>query len=169
MAKNAQKAIQIDEDRHHQRHGWRLERIGWSAIGLLLLASLLGAFGGGPLGRARAGSAAGLSLAYDRIQRASAPTEYRFEAAPALAPDGRLRLRFDAALLEEVELESIVPEPELVQAGPGYTDFEFALAPGSAGPARLVFRFRPATFGRVRGHVTAAGAPPVTIDQVVLP
>lgn len=163
-----QGGLEFNEDRRHQRIEWRMERVAWTVMLLLMVASLLGVFGGGPLSRARAGQAGTLTLDYDRVQRSSAPTEYRFEAAPALARDGQLRLRFDAALLEEVELESIVPEPESTRSGPGYTEFAFALD-AAAQPANIVFQFQPATFGHVRGRVVAAGAPPLVLDQIVLP
>lgn len=169
MAKNAASGIEIEEDRRHQRRGWHMERVGWIVISLLLLASLLGLLGDGPASRAQAGEPGSLLLRYERYQRASAPTQYRFDAAPALARDGRLVLRFDQGLLEEIELKSIVPEPETVRTGPGYTEFEFAMAPGEGRAGRIVFQFNPSTFGRVRGRITAPGAPPLTVDQIVLP
>src|SRR5690606_26776772 len=48
--------------RHH-RAAWRLERVAWGVMALLLLATLLGAFGGGPLSHARS-SAGPASLEY---------------------------------------------------------------------------------------------------------
>lgn len=169
MAKSTAQGIQIDEDRAHQRRGWRMERVAWGAMALVLVAATLGLFGYGPLSRATAGSPEGLSMEYDRFQRAKAPTEYRFDVDPALAADGRLRLRFDRSLLDEVELQSVVPEPEAVRAGPGYTEFEFAVAPGAQRAARVEFQFQPSTFGRVRGRVSAPGAPPAIVDQIVFP
>lgn len=163
-----QHGIQINEDLAHQRLEWRLERIGWAVMALLVLAGLLGLFGYGPVSRASAGDAATLSLDYDRFQRASAPSEYRFSASPALSGDGEVRLRFDGGLMDQVELDSVLPEPREVRAGPGYTEFAFATDGGDQ-PAEIVFQFRQATFGHVRGHVTAQGAPPLLVDQYVLP
>ena len=168
MARQQQRGMQIDEDLAHQRLEWRLERIGWAAMALLVVAALVGLLGYGPLSHASAGDAATLAVDYDRIQRASAPTAYRFHVAPALAGNGEVRLRFDAALLDEVELESILPEPREVRTGPGYTEFAFATAAGDE-PATIMFEFRPATFGHVRGRVTSEGAPPLLFDQYILP
>ena len=98
MAKTVQ-GLQIEEDRAHQRREWRIERVGWVLMAGLLLAGLLGLLGDGPLSRATAGSAGALSVEYDRLQRAAAPYEYRFEVDPSLAREGQLRLRFDDALL----------------------------------------------------------------------
>jgi hypothetical protein len=161
--------IQIEEDRAYQRREWRFERIGWGLMALVLLAGLLGLLGYGPLSRTQAGTPGVLTVAYDRLQRSSAPTDYRFEAAPALARDGQLRLRFDNALLEEVEMNSILPEPQEVRSGAGYTEFVFAMDAGAGPPARIQFQFHPATFGHVRGRITADGAAPLDIDQIIFP
>lgn len=156
-----------DTMRHH-RAAWRAERIGWTVMALLLLATLLGAFGDGPLSRAHNGSLQSLSVRYDRLLRASAPTNYRFEANPAIASGGELRLRFDQAMVEGIEIDLIVPTPEREQAGPDYTEFVFNVAPGSS-PVRIDFRYRPATFGPHNGRVSVGGAHAVTIDQFVYP
>lgn len=153
--------------RHHRR-AWRIERVGWAVMALVLAATLLGAFGDGPMSRAQEGSARALSVEYDRLLRSSAPTEYRFQTHPSIANRGALRLRFDRSLVDLMELDSIIPAPEHQEAGPGYTDFIFSLAPGSSS-ARIDFRFRPATFGRHVGRVSVAGAHPVVIDQFVYP
>lgn len=158
----------IEDTMRHHRAAWRAERIGWTIMALLLLGALIGAFGDGPLSRARSGSPQSLSLQYDRLLRASAPSQYRFEAHPSTAPGGELRLRFDRALLEDIELESIVPQPEREEAGPDYTEFIFRTAPGPA-PLKIDFRYRPTTFGLHGGRVSVGDAHAVTIDQFVYP
>ena len=67
-----------------------------------------------------------------------------------------------------MELDSVIPEPEAVIAGKDYTEFVFLAAPGG-GQARVVFRFRPATFGHRAGRVEVPGAPPVAVDQLIYP
>ncbi|MCX7515143.1 hypothetical protein [Frateuria sp. STR12] len=162
-------SIQINENRDHQRYEWRVERIGWLVMAILLAAGLLGLLGYGAMSRSQAGAPGALSVDYDHLQRASAPSEYRFSVAPSLASDGALTLRFDQALLDEVEMQSIVPEPTQVRAGPGFTEFTFAMAPAQGSPERIEFQFQHATFGHVRGQVTAEGAAPLVIDQFVYP
>lgn len=169
-AVQANDKLPIHEDRAHARLEWRIEHIGWAVMAILLAAGLLGLLGYGPLSQARTGETGLLSLAYDRLQRAGAPSAYRFTVAPGLARDGVLRLRFDDALLREIEISSILPEPEDVRSGPGYTEFLFATDAAAGGPpARIVFRFQQATFGHVRGRVSTDGAAPLLIDQIVYP
>lgn len=162
-------SIQINEDRGHQRREWRLERIGWLVMAILLAAGLLGLFGYGALSRSQTGEPGNLSVDYDHLQRASAPSEYRFSVAPSLIHGGKLTLRFDETLLDEVEMQSIIPEPTQVRAGPGYTEFTFAMAPAKGPPERIQFQLQHTTFGHVRGRVTADGAAPLVIDQFVYP
>jgi len=161
--------LQIEENRAHSRLEWRIERVGWAVMALLLAAGLLGLLGYGPLSQVQAGDPGTLSVTYDRLQRSSAPSEYRFTIAPSLARDGQFHLRFDDALLEEVDIESIIPEPEHVRAGPGYTEYRFAMAAAGESPVRVQFQFKQTTFGHVRGSVSAEGAAPLVIDQIVLP
>lgn len=169
MARTAGKRIEIDEDRTHQRVEWRIERVGWALMALLVLAAALGLLGDGPLGEARASRGEGLDVEFDRLQRAAAPTEYRFSVDPVLAGGGTLRLRLDASLLDEIELQSIVPEPVSVAAGPGYTEFEFAIDGTGGAPARIAFRFQPTTFGPVQGKASVPGARPLALDHFVYP
>lgn len=168
MAKPVQ-GLQIDENLAHQRREWRIERVGWVVMAALLLAGLLGLFGNGPLSRAQAGEPDGVSVDYERLQRAAAPQTYRFEVDPSLASEGTLRLRFEDTLLEELEFQSIIPEPESVTAGPGYTEFVFAMDPGAGQPARITMQYQHTTFGHVSGRVAAPGAPTMVIDQIVFP
>lgn len=159
---------QHEEVMRHHRAAWRVERVGWTVIALLLAGAMLGVFGDGPLSRAHSGSADTLRVEYDRLVRSSAPTEYRFTIDPSVAQGGELRLRFDRSLVDHMELDSIIPEPGRQAATPGHAEFVFRIEPGE-GPARIDFRYRPATFGWHRGRVSVAGAHALRIDQYAYP
>ena len=47
--------LAIREDMRHQRLEWAVERVGWAAVALVLVAALAGLLGHGPLSRATAG------------------------------------------------------------------------------------------------------------------
>lgn len=153
--------------RHH-RAAWRVERVGWCVIALLLAAALAGAFGNGALSQARIGVERGFTLEYDRLLRSSAPAMLRFHVQPALRRDGVVRLRIDRTLLDRMEIESIVPEPVRQVTGRGYTEFIVAAAPDGA-PVSIDLRYRASTFGRFRGNVSVAGEHAVAVDQFVYP
>ncbi|KGM52222.1 hypothetical protein N792_07845 [Lysobacter concretionis Ko07 = DSM 16239] len=159
----------MDAVMRHHRAAWRVERVGWIIIALLLTATLLGAFGGGPISHARSGSTQALAVEYDRLLRSHAPTEYRFQAHPSVATGGVVRLRIDNVLMDLMEVDSIVPAPDAQMGGVGYTEFAFLMAASATSPISIVIRFRPATFGRYTGQVSVAGAAPLSIDHVVYP
>lgn len=152
----------------HHRAAWRVERVGWTVMALALLGALLGVFGDGPLSRATVGSPSALTVEYDRFQRSSAPQMYRLRVHPSLVRRDSLTLRFNQSLVEDMELDSIVPEPESVRAAPGHTDFVFRVGTGK-GPLAITFRFQPATFGRRSGTVRVEGAAPVEIEHYIYP
>lgn len=153
----------------HHRAAWRVERIAWALGAIALIAAMLGLFGYGPMSRTTVGNPDALQVEYDRFQRSSAPTDYAVTANASLAREGELRIRFDQSLIDHVEFDDIVPDPEHVRAGNGYTEFVFDVAPGSEAHARIAFRFRPTTFGHRSGQVAASGAAPVTLDQYIYP
>ena len=77
-------------------------------------------------------------------------------------------LALSASLLAACAPGERLSGPREVRTGPGYTEFAFATAAGDE-PATIMFEFRPATFGHVRGRVTSEGAPPLLFDQYILP
>ena len=108
-SRKASDALPLDKLMRHHRAAWRVERIAWAVIALSLLAAVLGVFGDGPLSSTRAGESTSLSVEYERLLRSAAPTEYRFDASRIVISDGTLRLRFDQALIDDIEIDTVVP------------------------------------------------------------
>ena len=142
----------------HHRAAWRAERIAWAAGAVALLAGVLGLFGYGVLSDTTVGTRGALQIRYDRLQRSSAPSEYEVTIGAGLASAGALRLRFDQGLVDAMEIADWPLLNALLNTASGATQ-----------PARIMFRFRPTTFGHVSGRVAAAGAPPVLLDQFIYP
>jgi hypothetical protein len=152
--------------RHH-RTAWRVERVGWTIVAVLLMASMFGMFGDGPLSRAGAGSG-DFHVEYRRLLRSSAPAEFRFRTNGSAAQGGLIRLRISRSLIDRMEIESIVPQPLRQVAGPGYTEFAFPVMKGP-GTIDIIVRYRSATFGRQHGQMSLVGSEMVSIDQFVFP
>ena len=68
----------FDQVMRHHYAAWRAERVAWCVMALVLLATLLGAFGDGPLSDARVGSPRTFTVEYDRLLRSSSPALLRF-------------------------------------------------------------------------------------------
>ena len=66
--------LEITEDMSFQNLTWKIQRIGWVIMFILVLLALLGLFGDGLLADTTAGSSeAGLSIEYPRYERAFSP------------------------------------------------------------------------------------------------
>ena len=150
------------DDMTYQRRNWRVQRIGWAGMALVLLLGLAGLLGDGPIAHAMA-RAGGLEVRYDRIVRLEAPAAWDLVIPPDA--DGRVRLTLDQALLARIRVEALSPAPERTTLIPGGQLLEF---PAGAGPALVRMQFVPERMGRLRTAVTGASQA-VRLSLIVLP
>jgi hypothetical protein len=154
-------------NRRALRAEWTAQRVAWAVLAALLLAALLGVFGGGPLARAEARGADGLAVRYERFSRARCP-ETLTVLLPADAGGGRT-LRISAALLDGVRLLDVSPPPARVRWNGEERVFVFDAEPGADGPLRIAFRLEPTRAGRLVGWMAAGAGAPVEIGKLVHP
>ena len=151
--------LEIAQDLSQEHREWRIERAGWIAGALLLLAALLGLLGPGPLSSATAGEPhSSLWVEYERFQRYQAPATIRVHFGPGVARGGEARVALNRAFVESVDLRHIDPAPARVEAGSDRFTYAFLVADSSR-PSAVTFRFEPDTFGRVPVEVEAEGGP----------
>lgn len=131
--------LEISQDLEHEKKAWRVQRIGWVVLGLVWLAGLAGLFGSGPLSGATA-TGPDLRLEYERFVRYTAPQELTLHLGPGATARPKVRLWVDSKYLESQQIESVVPEPESVEAGPDRMVFVFFH--GTAGSADLKDRMK---------------------------
>lgn len=155
----------IREDLPLQRRLWAFERIGWYALGLIVLLTLLGAFGTGPLSWREARSADGaLTVRFERFERNGASSQLdivsRADAGTLvwITVEGDLPRRFT--------VEGIQPEP--ARTASTADGFRFALYPDPQGQAVAHLALRPNGVGPVRSSVGANGQR-VAIGQFIYP
>lgn len=161
--------LQVEEDLDFQRREWRVQRVGWVVVALLLLATLLGLTGPGPLSRATAGSeGAPLRAEYNRFGRHHAPGTVRFELSPEAVRDGKAKLWVSRSYLETVQVDSISPEPESVQAGADRLTYTFDVGELDR-PTKLTFHIEPEDFGLIPARAGLEGGPELTFSQFVYP
>jgi hypothetical protein len=166
---DGRRSLQIDEDLTFQRHQRRFERLGWLAMGLLLLAALLGLLGDGWLSSATAGGANDpIRVRFERLDRASKPTLLSIMLAPEAAASGDVAIWVSRDWVEGVTIDRIDPEPASVAAAPDRLVYAFAVQAG-AGPIEITLRFTHEGWGRVEGEVGLVGGPSQTFRQFVLP
>jgi protein-L-isoaspartate(D-aspartate) O-methyltransferase len=155
---------QVAEDPAFDRMQWRVERVAWVLMGLVILLALLGFLGGGgPLTRATE-TAGDSEVRYNRMIRFQGPTHLEV-SVPASGEVARVT--FDAEFLDDMEVERVQPEPDSVEAGSGVTTYVFRLGEG-ADSADVSFTLRPQRIGVHSANIDA-GSQTLSIWQFALP
>lgn len=160
--------LQIDTDERFLRREWRIQRVGWAVMGLVVVMAATGLFANGPLSKARAGSAdAGFEVSYERFARNTASTVLEFTVGQAVIQEGQVHLWISQDYLQAVEVLSVQPEPSSVSAdAEGVT---FTLDVGDAAPVPVAMFVRPAEMGRYSGEVGTRDGGRWRIAQFIYP
>jgi hypothetical protein len=161
--------VDINQDMDYQRREWRAERIAWVFFSLVIVAALLGLLGQGPLSGGHAGDpTSGLELDWQRIDRNRAPTQLTLTLAPTLIQGSAVRIAFDEAYLDRIEIEEIVPEPQSVETAADAVTYEFE-ATDSSQPVEVKVDYQYERPGLARGEVRVEGGPSLRFDSFVWP
>jgi hypothetical protein len=161
--------LELAQDLAFQRLQWRIQRVAWVAIALLILASLLGLFGRGPLSRASAGGPQSpLTIDYDRFVRVGDETELVLHLGPGAVVGKRARVGLASDYLDRLHVERITPQPEAIEAGGSRHVFVFLLADGEEG-ASVTLHLKPSHAGPLPGRAGCADGTEVTFSQFSYP
>lgn len=159
--------LEVAQDLEFQRREWRVQRIAWAAMALVLLAGLVGLLGSDPLAHASA-EADGLTVQYARIVRDHAPFELQFRLAPGTADSGQVDLWIDRALLSKAEIQRIVPQPDSERSDADRVVFTVAVADPNA-PAAVIVGLDPHDVGGFAAGAGIVDGPQVELAGFVLP
>jgi hypothetical protein len=144
-----------------------LERLGWVALSLLVLAGLSGAAGKGPLSWTTAAGAGGLvTVEYQRVTHHQADDSLTMTLQPGAVEDGVVRVRLTGSWTSGVDRQSLTPQPAVERLVPGGSELEFPVS--GTGPTTVHVAFRAQDYGSLSGQVAVRGDR-VTITQYVLP
>ncbi|HET9644331.1 MAG TPA: hypothetical protein VFP68_13465 [Burkholderiaceae bacterium] len=163
MERKQRLQIDLRETLSQERREWTIQRVAWAVLYALIVGVMLGLIGDGPFSEARS-RAGPLAIEYSRFMRQGAPDRLLvvLRASPPVA-----RVAFDAAYLERVGIEKIVPEPSKTLAEDGSLVFVFDV--GSPGELRVEFQLNPNRWGRLQGWVTSSGPARLRLSQFVYP
>jgi hypothetical protein len=161
--------LEVHQDLPFEERNWRIQRLGWSAMGLFVLAGLTGVFGRGPLSSAAVTSpGALLRVEYERLARHGAPSEFRLTVAPAAVGDRTVRLVVSRSFLQGQHVEGVQPPPDSTLVSGDTVMFTFRATPGR--PVQILFRLTPDEYFMRRAQVGLAGTPErVEFGQFVFP
>ena len=156
-------AVAVGENLEFQEKWWKFERAVWILFGLILVADIAGAFGGGPLSQATIDEPGlGMHVKYQRIARTGTPAMMAIQFGPDAVQDGTVKLFVSDAVVKGLGAQRVIPQPQssaLTGDGMTYTfpagrtpgEVDFELSPGAPGVQtfRLQIPGRPAVSRRV--------------------
>ncbi len=159
--------LQMEGDPAFQRRMWRVERVGWVVLAILVAATVAGLIAPGPLSHRTTGTpGSAIWVEYDGLGQVLRPTTARvhLRAPPA---DHEAELVIDGRLLDRMEVQGIVPEPLRTEGGPDSVRCVFRCEePGGSITVRV--QLRPQKPGVTRGWLRSGGER-VEMKQFVTP
>lgn len=167
---NHRSELEISEDMAFQRRTWFVERVGWVILGAILLAAMLGVFGGrGWLTSAELETEDGsLSMHYDRFWRMQSPTRLRIVARSADESATTVHLWIGREYIEAITIAAITPQPDRVEAG--IDRFEFVFALDEAGQAAtILFGIEANRAWHLGGRIGVVGGDVLSFSQFIYP
>jgi hypothetical protein len=150
-----------------QQIEWKVERIAWLIIALLLGMAMLGGFGGGPLAHATR-SASSVQLEFDHLVRHSVPTRLMIQVGPEAVIRGRFLVSLDWKFVRAVDFRDVRPTPVGSVSHDGRLTFEFA-APFATEPGPIVLEIEHQQTGRQVGFLSVGDGPALEFEQLVFP
>lgn len=161
--------LQLEQDLDFQRREWRAERLGWALMLIAAVAALLGLLGPGPASWVTAGEKGGaLWVEYHRFERFKAPTALTVHVGPGAIRDGKVRVHISQSLMEPLDMATVTPQPDAVEAQGDQLIYTFAVAPSDA-PTSLSFSGTTHKFGWWEGEVGLVGGPAYAIGTMIYP
>jgi hypothetical protein len=161
--------LEIEHDMDFQRREWKIQRAGWAFMVLVIIAALLGLLGHGPLSRTSASDPDGvLTVEYERFVHYHKPLTLRFHISGTATNKDDLRLWVDRSYLDALDIHSITPEPERVEAGVDRHLFVFRVLDRDR-PTGIVFHGEMDRVGSVQGAAGVADREPARFRQFVYP
>ena len=159
----------INQDLPFQHRTWRLQRIGWVVIALVILSALLGVFGHGPLSETTVRHPSiPLSIDYERFGRYQSTLTVHVHLQGGAAPDGTIGIWFSDDYLSKVHIEQIMPPPETAHISPTGMTCVFRVAQPEQ-PADIIVDLQAQKIGLISGRIGLDEAHAVHFRQWIYP
>ena len=163
--------LEIDQSLEFQYREWKVERVGWILMALVISGALLGFFGGaGPFstGSVEGGGATPFRLEYYRFGRFKSQSTLRVQVAPGVTRADTVAFWISQSFLRGVTIDQVTPAPKSVEVGPERMTYIFS-AVDSSEPVEIVIRFTLEEIGTQSGRLGLVTGPPVEFHQFVYP
>ena len=149
--------LQIQDDIRYHRRSWRIQRLGWGVMMLVVAAALAGFLGHGPLSRSSTGHAdSSVRLEYERFTRYQDPQTLRVHLSARATAAEYTRVSISREFLDDSKIEAIVPHPEAQEIAHGRVVYVFRVTERGA-PTVVSFTLSAQRIGPVRGVIRLEG------------
>jgi hypothetical protein len=158
-------------DRHLAglRTEYRVERVAWIGMGLVLVAAVLGGLGPGLLGQRRLVTPDGsLSVEYSAMERCARRSRLVIRVSPDVSSTRPVQLALSRPLVDRTELSQVTPPPDRIQTRPGNVVLIYDPAALSAG-GPIIYRCEHEHYGPITFDVGLIEGQSVRIQQFVWP
>jgi hypothetical protein len=115
--------IEIEEDLKHQELAWKVKKTSYITIFALILAALLGLFGGGGLSNSEKGDKNKTWISFEKFLHAGRPAEMEINFTREI--NSPLSVFINNSFLKKIQIERIIPNPIEEKATADYTEFIF--------------------------------------------
>ena len=151
--------IPVDEQFDLHKKGWKIQRGGWVFMLLIIVLSIAGLFGMGPVSTV-AKHQGDFDIQYERFNRYESETEIKIRSGGQ--PINVVAL--PQAYIEKFQVQSITPEPADQIAEDGYIKYFFNGAKNHS----VVFYLSPSAFGNTKGTVKI-NSTDISLQQFIYP
>ncbi len=161
--------LEIYQDLAFQEREWKVQRIGWAIMLLVILLALLGLFGTGPIstGSAEGGDGA-ISAGYERFIRHDGRTTLTLEVDGDQAANNEVRLWVSQDYLDAMEIQQISPQPSEAIAAGDRVIYVFPIDDPSS-TLSVSFSLRPQDMGRITGEAGVPDGPSLSFSNLSYP
>jgi hypothetical protein len=161
-----QAGIDIGYDYHFERNWGRFERAVWIGLLTLLVLSMLGVLGRGPLNKVEKTLPDGTSVQYERVVRFKSPSTVDL-TVPVV--NGRATVEVDKKSALELGMQQVFPLPTQTMGSPQVGPMVFQSADPSAREVFIHISMQPGGLGAITSTYRINGQTDIKIKQIMVP
>lgn len=152
-----------------QEREWRLQRVWWTGMALLLVIAVLGLFSSGPLSETvTGGPEAGIEVKHERFVRNTGIATWTIYLQPQVVEDQKASMFISDEISQAMRVQGVTPTPSTETSTQAGLVYEWDV-PNPESPPVIRLTFRPDALGLRAGEVRSGEGPVVPIWMWVHP
>jgi hypothetical protein len=163
------KPVRVGFDRQFIEKWLDRQRYVWYSVILLLVLTLTGLLGRGPLAKKTISAGPGqLEVTYERVPHFKTPAAIELHLPQNASQGDHIRILLQGAVADQAAFQEIIPQP--ISAAPLLDGIvaEIPITAASAGGRVMIFQ-QPSAVGRLESKIALEGGPSLEFTQFVLP